>query len=178
MTGWRGICRAGTICTAGDFPLTSAGKFRIIIKLHPGVAQLVARLVRDQEAVGSNPATRTKKVTVFAYFLQKPQLFCYIHSADFSVSPVTTVCTTVASPLPDRRFPIRKAPFVQNGEGAACSPSGTMPGKTPLFHRKHTPAGASPAGVFHAPFFAAAISARTSRIMAASFSSHSAREWA
>ena len=26
---------------------------------HPGVAQLVARLVRDQEAVGSNPATRT-----------------------------------------------------------------------------------------------------------------------
>ena len=25
----------------------------------PGVAQLVARLVRDQEAVGSNPATRT-----------------------------------------------------------------------------------------------------------------------
>ena len=28
---------------------------------HPGVAQLVARLVRDQEAVGSNPATRTRK---------------------------------------------------------------------------------------------------------------------
>ncbi len=28
---------------------------------HPGVAQLVARLVRDQEAVGSNPATRTIK---------------------------------------------------------------------------------------------------------------------
>ena len=26
----------------------------------PGVAQLVARLVRDQEAVGSNPVTRTK----------------------------------------------------------------------------------------------------------------------
>ena len=26
---------------------------------YPGVAQLVARLVRDQEAVGSNPATRT-----------------------------------------------------------------------------------------------------------------------
>ena len=28
---------------------------------YPGVAQLVARLVRVQEAVGSNPATRTKK---------------------------------------------------------------------------------------------------------------------
>ena len=27
---------------------------------YPGVAQLVARLVRDQEAVGSNPVTRTK----------------------------------------------------------------------------------------------------------------------
>ena len=27
---------------------------------HPGVAQLVARMVRDHEAVGSNPATRTK----------------------------------------------------------------------------------------------------------------------
>ena len=28
---------------------------------HPGVAQLVARMVRDHEAVGSNPATRTIK---------------------------------------------------------------------------------------------------------------------
>ena len=27
----------------------------------PGIAQLVARLVRDQEAVGSNPATRTMR---------------------------------------------------------------------------------------------------------------------
>ena len=26
---------------------------------YPGVAQLVARLVRDEEAVGSNPVTRT-----------------------------------------------------------------------------------------------------------------------
>ena len=30
------------------------------MQFYPGVAQLVARLVRDQEAVGSNPATRTK----------------------------------------------------------------------------------------------------------------------
>ena len=28
--------------------------------LHPGVAQLVARMVRVHEAVGSTPATRTK----------------------------------------------------------------------------------------------------------------------
>ena len=27
--------------------------------IYPGVAQLVARMVRDHEAVGSNPATRT-----------------------------------------------------------------------------------------------------------------------
>ena len=27
--------------------------------VYPGVAQLVARMVRDHEAVGSNPATRT-----------------------------------------------------------------------------------------------------------------------
>ncbi len=29
-------------------------------RLHPGVAQLVARMVRVHEAVGSTPATRTK----------------------------------------------------------------------------------------------------------------------
>ena len=40
--------------------LTAAEKFRIIIKLYPGVAQLVARMVRVHEAVGSTPATRTK----------------------------------------------------------------------------------------------------------------------
>ena len=28
--------------------------------VQPGIAQLVARMVRDHEAVGSNPATRTK----------------------------------------------------------------------------------------------------------------------
>ena len=39
--------------------LTAAKKFRIIIKLYPGVAQLVARMVRVHEAVGSTPATRT-----------------------------------------------------------------------------------------------------------------------
>ena len=39
---------------------------------HPGVAQLVARMVRDHEAVGSNPATRTKNrqnLVILAVFL-------------------------------------------------------------------------------------------------------------
>ena len=31
-----------------------------LYKSYPGVAQLAARMVRDHEAVGSNPATRTK----------------------------------------------------------------------------------------------------------------------
>ena len=31
-----------------------------MVKLYPGVAQLVARMVRVHEAVGSTPATRTK----------------------------------------------------------------------------------------------------------------------
>ena len=58
------FCRAGRLrwfCARGfgGFFLTIAGGFRIICRLYPGVAQLVARLVRDQEAVGSNPATRT-----------------------------------------------------------------------------------------------------------------------
>ena len=45
--------------------LDKACRCRYNNKVHPGVAQLVARLVRDQEAVGSNPVARTKKV-VFA----------------------------------------------------------------------------------------------------------------
>ena len=46
--------------------------------LHPGVAQLVARMVRVHEAVGSTPATRTKNPPFsfenggfFLLFLQK-----------------------------------------------------------------------------------------------------------
>ena len=34
------------------------------IAFNPGVAQLVARLVRDQEAVGSSPVTRTNVIAV------------------------------------------------------------------------------------------------------------------
>ena len=47
--------------------MTDLKKFRIIVKLYPGIAQLVARLVRDQEAVGSNPVTPTSD--------KKPQTF-------------------------------------------------------------------------------------------------------
>lgn len=32
-----------------------------MVKLYPGVAQLVARMVRVHEAVGSTPATRTMR---------------------------------------------------------------------------------------------------------------------
>ena len=41
-----------------DFAVKTPYNTRVV---HPGVAQLVARMVRDHEAVGSNPATRTKK---------------------------------------------------------------------------------------------------------------------
>ena len=44
-----------------NITLTDSKKFRIIIKLYPGVAQLVARMVRVHEAVGSTPATRTRR---------------------------------------------------------------------------------------------------------------------
>ena len=82
-------------------PLTSAGKFRIIIKLHPGVAQLVARLVRDQEAVGSNPATRTTLGALKLLGFKAPLLFsafifpfCFPFRlrdrADVSIHPVCT----------------------------------------------------------------------------------------
>ena len=38
-----------------------------MVKLYPGVAQLVARMVRDHEAVGSNPATRTMASVLTAF---------------------------------------------------------------------------------------------------------------
>ena len=44
-----------------DIGNASAYNIYVARMAHPGVAQLVARLVRDQEAVGSNPATRTRK---------------------------------------------------------------------------------------------------------------------
>ena len=46
-------------------------KLNAIIFSHRGVAQLVARMVRDHEAVGSNPATPTRKKRIHkdAFFL-------------------------------------------------------------------------------------------------------------
>ena len=38
-----------------------------MVKLYPGVAQLVARMVRVHEAVGSTPATRTSKKALKSY---------------------------------------------------------------------------------------------------------------
>ena len=35
--------------------------------IYPGVAQLVARMVRDHEAVGSNPATRTMRSVLIGF---------------------------------------------------------------------------------------------------------------
>jgi hypothetical protein len=43
--------------------LQDAAEHDILLKLFPGVAQLVARLTGGQEAVGSSPATRTKTKT-------------------------------------------------------------------------------------------------------------------
>ena len=39
----------------------------LLLCQYPGVAQLVARLVRDQEAVGSNPVTRTMASVLTAF---------------------------------------------------------------------------------------------------------------
>ena len=55
-----------------DFPLdrTEGSSYNTTVRgvsrtiSYPGVAQLVARMVRDHEAVGSNPATRTTQKTV------------------------------------------------------------------------------------------------------------------
>ena len=41
---------------------------------HPGVAQLVARMVRDHEVVGSNPVASTSKKS---YFASKIALFLF-----------------------------------------------------------------------------------------------------
>ena len=47
---------------------------------HPGVAQLVARMVRDHEAVGSNPATRTM-ASVLTAFERLLRTLAFFHTA-------------------------------------------------------------------------------------------------
>ena len=44
-----------------------------MVKLYPGVAQLVARMVRVHEAVGSTPATRTIKAK--QYRCRRPEAY-------------------------------------------------------------------------------------------------------
>ena len=70
--------------------MTGEAKKNIIVKLiYPGVAQLVARMVRVHEAVGSNPATRTK-IPPFLYknggffllFVAKIELYNFHSNAD------------------------------------------------------------------------------------------------
>ena len=39
--------------------------FGSLIRIHPGVAQLVARLLWEQDAAGSNPVTRTKQNALY-----------------------------------------------------------------------------------------------------------------
>ena len=66
------------------------------IALNPGVAQLVARLVRDQEAVGSNPVTRTN---VIAVSQEAAILFGYSRSGDFPCG-----CFLLSFPLGNMQF--------------------------------------------------------------------------
>ena len=64
------------------FPLTILSVPDIIKRLYPGVAQLVARLVRDQEAVGSNPVTRTKSNACFSVAYTKTGVLSIWHFTD------------------------------------------------------------------------------------------------
>ena len=50
---------------------------------HPGVAQLVARMVRDHEAVGSNPATRTmQSVLIGSEYPVMDTLLFYVENGE------------------------------------------------------------------------------------------------
>ena len=50
---------------SGDIAQRQIDRIKLNFKSNRGVAQMVARLVRDQEAVGSNPATPTRKKHFF-----------------------------------------------------------------------------------------------------------------
>lgn len=53
------------------------------VKAFPGVAQLVARLVRDQEAVGSNPVTRTmQSVLIGSEYPVMDTLLFYVENGE------------------------------------------------------------------------------------------------
>lgn len=74
-------------------PTTETAAARMLRFFSRGVAQMVARLVRDQEAVGSNPVTPTKKLSASAgsFFVAQsrqnrrlPDLFPTGNGPDFS----------------------------------------------------------------------------------------------
>ena len=54
-----------------------------MVKLYPGVAQLVARMVRVHEAVGSNPATRTmQSVLIGSEYPVMDTLLFYVENGE------------------------------------------------------------------------------------------------
>ena len=81
--------------------LTFSGFSRIISYVLPGVAQLVARMVRVHEAVGSTPATRTTKnpVTTIGYrvfyIVRYTLRYTFSISDDFCERGIAICCDTI-----------------------------------------------------------------------------------
>ena len=87
---------------------------------HPGVAQLVARMVRDHEAVGSNPATRTiltKRYRCVWRKVRRINRFRAFSSPDFFSQTIdANRCFRASAPIRTGRFPVscrcvQPAPF-------------------------------------------------------------------
>ena len=79
------------------------------VKAFPGVAQLVARLVRDQEAVGSNPVTRTKNpecagVRDFSFPVFHPPLSACLSPVALSGAGRMLLEQTMQQPFPRGRL--------------------------------------------------------------------------
>ena len=100
-------------------PTTAAAKLlRIFFR---GVAQLVARLVRDQEAVGSNPATRTiltKRYRCVWRKVRRINRFRAFSSPDFFSQTIdANRCFRASAPIRTGRFPfsgrcVQPVPFL------------------------------------------------------------------
>ena len=87
----------------------------------PGVAQLVARLLWEQDAAGSNPVTRTKKEESppggSSFFIERRLRTCGIPFL-IAVRPCRRLRGTAAGSNPVTRDPIRRmmVPFVQSAD--------------------------------------------------------------